>query len=72
MKNVKHEETYENVYYSDINGRTHKKYRVRSMGPGSGYMVVEILYDYKRAVDVDFATREDAHEWMRVNEPTPF
>ena len=57
--------TYEKAYFRDINGRKHKQYTVRSMGPGRGYMVVDILTN--TVVNADFATRENAHKWMNEN-----
>lgn len=51
--------------WRDANGRVHKRYAVRYMGPNRGFMVVDIYRNV--AMATDFETRESAHEWMQEN-----
>jgi len=59
MKKMIHEK------WEDLNGRKHKLYVVRSMGPGRGYGVIEVLHN---AVVVTGWTREECYEYLRTTD----
>jgi hypothetical protein len=48
--------------WEDLNGRKHKLYVVRSMGPGQGFGVIEVLHN---AVVATEWTREECYEYLR-------
>jgi hypothetical protein len=53
------------VTYTDINGRKHKQYGVRSNGPGRGFLVCDNLTNH---VVQMYDTRAECWEYLRTED----
>jgi hypothetical protein len=50
-------------YWSDLNGKRHKTYKVRANGD-RGFMVINTRHNF--VVNNGFNTRQEAYDWMGI------